>query len=237
MKKTLLILTAALLCLAPIGSRAAELRGYDEQLGYEYVALGSCPQESGGGEAPILWRVLEATEREAYLYSEYVLFNHRVHEDDQEYVAFEGQWNRTELFSLLNTEKLNEWFTERERALLLDDGELGTIFLASGEDLHNRAYGFGADRQRRGYGTPYALENGLFRYSNGSSPYWTRSQSSTKAYGTRCTKVDGRTGYIRCVVMNEGVRPAVRLNLTGLSPVAGDGTLENPYRFMKENEQ
>ena len=233
MKRAMLLLTAALAGLMLFVPRALALRGYDAQLGYEYVVLGSCPQESGGGEAPILWRVLEATENEAYLYSEYVLFNHRVHEDDQEYVAFGGQWNQTELFSLLNEEKLGEWFTGQERALLLEDAELGTLFLASGEDLHNRDYGFSTDRQRQGYGTPYALENGLFRYSNGSSPYWTRSQSSTKAYGTRCTKVDGRTGYIRCVVMNEGVRPAVRLNLKGLSPVGGDGTLEAPYQFLK----
>ena len=62
--------------------------------------------------------------------------------------------------------------------------ELGYLFLASGEDLKNREYGFSSDKTRQGYGTPYALANGLFRYSNGSSPYWTRSQSATKAYGT-----------------------------------------------------
>lgn len=234
MRKTLLLLAVALLCLPPAASRAMTLRGYDAALGYEYVALGECPQDADGGRRPIVWRVLAATENEAYLYSEYVLFNHRIHADDKEYVAFEGRWNQTELFKLLNEEKLSEWFTERERSMLLNSDELGVLFLASGDDLHNLEYGFASDRQRQGYGTPWALENGLFRYSNGSSPYWTRSQSATKAYGTRCTKVDGRTGYIRCVVMNEGVRPAVRLRLTGLKPTGGDGTLESPYQFERE---
>lgn len=231
-KKALLILSALVLALWPALSHAVELRGYDSELGYEYVALGRCPQDEDGGVRDIIWRVLEVKDGEAYLYSESILFNHRVHEDDEEYEDFSGQWNLTELYQLLHEEKLEQWFTAEELEHLVFSDELGYLFLATGEDLKNREYGFSSDKARQGYGTPYALANGLFRYSNGSSPYWTRSQSSTKAYGTRCTKVDGRLGYIRCVVMNEGVRPAVRLSLTGLE-LAGSGTLEDPYRLTR----
>ena len=139
----------------------------------------------------------------------------------------------TELYALLHDEKLDEWFTPVEKALLSFSDELGYLFLPTGEDLKNRDYGFGSNKARQGYGTPYALANGLFKYSNGSSPYWTRSQSATKAYGTRCTKVDGRLGYIRCVVMNEGVRPAVRLSLAGLEVTGGSGTAADPYRLLR----
>ena len=36
-------------------------------------------------------------------------------------------------------------------------------------------------------------------------------------------------GYIRCVVMNEGIRPALRLDISALELSGGDGTMENPY--------
>lgn len=233
MKKMLsLLLSVLMLACWPALSHALELRGYDSELGYEYVALGRCLQDEDGGERDILWRVLDVSDDEAYLLSEYILFNHRVHEDDEEYEDFGGQWNRTELYRLLHEEKVDQWFTPEEMERLVFSDELGYLFLASGEDLKNREYGFSSDKARQGYGTPYALANGLFRYSNGSSPYWTRSQSATKAYGTRCTKVDGKLGYIRCVVMNEGVRPAVRLSLTGLT-LGGSGTLEAPYRLAR----
>ena len=232
-KKLLLFLVAAMFALIPALSQAQELRGYDAEQGYQYVALGRCPQAEDGGEEAILWRVLAVEDEEAYLYSEYILFNHRVHEDDKEYVSFDGQWNRTELYALLHEEKLDEWFTPQEQELLLYSDELGYLFLATGEDLKNTAYGFASNKSRQGYGTPYALENGLFRYSNGSSPYWTRSQSSTKAYGTRCTKVDGKLGYIRCVVMNEGVRPGVRLSLTDLEIVSGTGSKDDPFVLLR----
>lgn len=233
MKKVFAFISALLLFALPSASRAMELRGYDDAAGYQYIALGRCPQAEDGGERDILWRILEVTDTEAYLYSEYILFSHRVHQDDKEYVAFGGQWNKTELYTLLNQEKLSEWFTQIEQSYLAANEELGFLFLPSGADLHNADYGFQRNKQRQGYGTPYALAGGLFQYSNGSSPYWTRSQSSTKAYGTRCTKVDGKTGYIRCVVMNEGVRPAIRITLNELAPVCGDGTMAAPYRFAR----
>ena len=62
-----------------------------------------------------------------------------------------------------------------------------------------------------------------------SSPYWTRTQSADFPYGTRCTKEHGNLGYIRCVVMNEGIRPALRLDIGALELSGGDGTMENPY--------
>lgn len=58
-KKALLILSALVLALWPALSHAVELRGYDSELGYEYVALGRCPQDEDGGVRDIIWRVLE----------------------------------------------------------------------------------------------------------------------------------------------------------------------------------
>lgn len=238
------------------------LRGYDKEEGYQYVQLGEFPQDEDGTVRPILWRVLSADDKQAYLLSEYILFNNRIHPDDKEYIAFGAAFNQTEMFMLLNgpfegeplpeqeQEKLkkhqhlgrihiaetsfrDQAFTPEEQRMLLEDEALGMVFLAAAEDLKNPEMGFATAKQRKAFGTPYAVQNGLFQYQNGSSPYWTRSQSKSFDYGTRCTKVNGDLGYIRCVVMNEGCRPAVRLLMEGLVPSGGDGTMDNPYTFAR----
>ena len=260
-KRIAVILLLAMMICANASAEFA-LRGYDKKAGYEYVALGEFPQEADGTAKPILWRVLTVGEEYAYLLSEYVLFNNRVHPDDNEYIAFNAAFNQTEVFSLLNgpfdgnpisieeqeelksIERLgrvhiaevcfkDQAFTANEQAMLIEDDELGMVFLASADDLKNKAYGFNTSKNRQARGTEYALENGLFQYQNGTSPYWTRSQSVSYKYATRCTKVDGDLGYIRCVVMNEGCRPAIRLKLEGLEPAGGSGTAEDPYTFNR----
>ncbi len=263
MKKCFALLLA-IMCLIYAYASAEDfsIRGYDKKLGYQYIQLGEFPQDADGTVRPILWRVLSVDETQAYLFSEYILFNNRVHPDDKEYIAFGGAFNQTEMFALLNgpftgnpiakdeqetlkaRERLgrvhiaeicfkDQAFTQAEQDMLIADEELGMVFLAAADDLKNREMGFASSKDRQARGTEYALENGLFQYQNGTSPYWTRSQSLSYDYGTRCTKVDGNLGYIRCVVMNEGCRPAIRLSLEGLAPIGGSGTKDDPYTFIR----
>lgn len=263
MKKLLAIaLTLVLAWSASATLAEFSVRGYDPKEGYQYIALGEFPQKLSEAATPILWRVLSVEDGQALLLSEYVLFNNRIHPDDKEYIALNAEFNQTEMFSLLNgpfesdplpieeREALKEKnrlgrihiaticfkdqaFSEAEQKMLLRDEALGTVFLLSADDLKNSAYGFASSRQRQAYGTEYAAANGLFVYQNGTSPYWTRSQSLSYDYATRCTKVDGALGYIRCVVMNEGCRPAIRLSLEGLEPTGGSGTMDDPFTFAR----
>ena len=231
----LLFRRALALCLLalvlPALAMAEEgLRGYDAKAGYQYVTLGAWAQEENGETAPLLWRVLSVQENEALLLSEYVLGNHCVHSVYEDYVDFGGAWNKTDMFRFLNETFLPQAFTEGEMALLLTDEELGTIFLPSSEEISSKAYGFVNDKARMGKGTPYALANGLFKYSTKFSPYWTRTQSTTLISGARCTKVKGNVGYIRVVVENVGWRPALRLDLVAAKITAGEGTLESPFQ-------
>jgi len=220
-----LCLLAALL---PVVALAESLHGYDAKVGYQYIALGSWPQGENGDVAPVLWRVLATDETEALLLSEYILGNHCVHSIYEDYVAFGGVWNLTDMHDFLNETFLGGGFSEEEKQMLLSSEELGTIFLPSGEDLSNKAYGFIDNKSRMGKGTAYALANGLFKYSTKFSPFWTRTQSSTLISGARCTKVKGNIGYIRVVVEDVGWRPACRLNLDTAKIVSGEGTLESP---------
>jgi len=262
MKRIYVLMLAIWMLIGACACAETGLRGYDKKDGYQYVHLGAFPQDADGTVRPILWRVLSTDDTEAYLLSEYILFNNRVHPDDQAYIAFDAAFNQTEMFTLLNGpfegnplpkeeqdelkkhERLgrvhiaercfkDEAFTLNEQNMLITDDELGTVFLVTAEDLKNKDMGFASSKDRKAFGTEYAAENGLFVYQNGSSPYWTRSQSQSYAYGTRCTKVDGDLGYIRCVVMNEGCRPAVRLSLEGLEIAGGTGTMEDPFTFVR----
>lgn len=261
MKKWLLFVLLALL-LETHAFAETWLRGYDPYEGYQYVQLGVFPQDADGTERPILWRVLNVEQGQAYLLSERILFCSRIHPDDRAYAALDAAFCETELFALLNgpfegsplpeeeresllankrmgyvylaeTSFREQAFTPEEQAMLMEDTERGMVFLPSAEEIKSRKNGLASSAQRKASGTEYALANGLFRYQDGSSPYWTRSQSQTYAHSVRCTKADGDLGYIRCVVMNEGVRPAVLLRVDGLVPAGGDGTMDDPYILIR----
>lgn len=219
-----------LLCAGLCAASADALRGYDASLGYQYVELGTYPQTLEAGLEPILWRVLAVDADRAYLLSEYVLCHHRLDSDDVAYVRNGGDFAQTEMYGFLNGEFLSH-FTEAEQAMLLPDANGGLITLLTRDDLKNKAYGFTSDYARRGLPTAYALNNGLFQYTNGSSPYWTCTQSTSHDYGGVCTKQDGNLGYIRVVVQNEGCRPALYLNINQLAIESGSGTTADPFRF------
>lgn len=226
-------LGAALMLLCVLwGTRALaqepSLRGYTKEDGWQYVELGTYPQTLDHGLEPILWRVLAAQNGEAYLVSEYVLCHRRLHSDDAEYVLGGGDFAKTEMYAYLNSDFL-DGFSVTERALIS-----GPVTLLSAEDLKNADYGFSGDVSRRAWGTPYALQNGLFQYSSqfgSASPYWTRTQNPKSAYAASCTKAKGNLGWIRVVVQNLGCRPACTLSLGERTFPLGDGTMDNPFRF------
>ncbi|MBN1777871.1 MAG: hypothetical protein JW811_07085 [Clostridiales bacterium] len=225
-----LLILLCILFLMHANADSVALSGYAKSGGYQYLEMGTFPQTLEGGREPILWRVLAAGDGTAYLLSEYVLLNHRLDNDDTAYTLSGGDFTKTEIFAYLNGEFLTH-FTAQEQALMTLDGADGLFTLLSSDDLKNKAYGFTGDTARRGYPTPYAVQNGLFQYSNKSCPYWTRTQSTSHAYAALCTKEEGNLGYIRVVVQNEGLRPACRLRLDLLDITGGIGTLNDPYQI------
>lgn len=243
MRRYVISLLALLTALTiPFGATCAEegLRGYVKGQGYVYLTMGEYPQTAEGEVQPILWRVLSVTEDRAYLVSEYILLAHRVHPDDKEWIAFGADLRQTEIWAYMNGEFLTGGFTQEEQSFLVDTEEFGRMFLLSREDLNDKALGFGTNASRKAWGTPYALKNGLFKYSSKHgkhSPYWTRSQSTKVAYGGVCTKAEGNLGYIRVVVADEGCRPACYLDLTKARVSGGEGTKEAPFILEGRSDQ
>ena len=211
------------------------MRGYSDTQGWQYLELGTFPQTLENGLEPIVWRVLSVEGSRAYLVSEYVLINRRIHNDDLRYAQSGGDFAQTEMFAYLNGEFLTH-FTDAEQALLLPaDG--ARVTLLSADDLRNRDYGFTGDAARGATGTPWALQNGLFQYSlayGNTSPYWTRTPYAGADYAACCTKAKGNVGWIRVVVQNEGCRPACWINLDGIAFDGGQGTLTDPFRLNSD---
>lgn len=235
-------LTALMLCLACLCACACAeepaLRGYDAGKGYVYVALGRYPQTKDGGVLPIVWRVLRVDGEKAYLCSEYILFAREMHASLTEYAKIGADFGQTELSAYLNGEFAQQAFTQDELAMLLPFQTFGKVFLLDSDDLKDKSIGMGENTNRkkspglRAWGTEYAVANGLFVYqkSNGShSPYWVRNQSTADKRHGRCTKANGVLGHIESGRDNEGVRPAVYLDLSAFTVSGGSGLLDDPY--------
>lgn len=240
MLKRFLCALLVLVTVLSVGFAGAEgLRGYDKKAGYVYITMGEYPQTKDGGILPILWRVLSVDEEKAYVTSEYILLAHRIHHSDDEWIASNADLKQTEIWDYMNNDFLPNSFTEEEQSLVIDDPELGRMFLLSREDLRSKALGFGSDKARKAWGTEYALANGLFKYGTKHgkhSCYWTRTQSSSAPYGALCTKAEGNLGFIRVVVADEGCRPACYLDMSALAITGGEGTMDNPFTIGRKAE-
>lgn len=236
-------LLLAMLCLCSAAFGEETLRGYDKKDGYVYLTLGTFPQTKDGEELPILWRVLSVEDGKAYILSEYVLEARRIHGDYQEYAnkptnkkkpGFDGDFAQTELSLYMNGEFMSH-FTDGELLLTIPHETMGTFFLVSAEDLKNKDLGFGTNQSRKGWGTEYAIENGLFVYQpkfGKHSPYWTCDQSTSDARHARCTKDEGELGRINVITEDEGMRPACYLDMAKVVIASGTGTMEDPFTLV-----
>ncbi len=243
MKKMTRILTLALLLALTLTAACAEgeLRAWNKQEGYVYVALGQYPQTAEGGVEPILWRVLTVEEDKAYLCSEYVLFAMPMHDDLKEYKKIGKDFGQTQLCAYLNSTFMADAFPAGEGELLLPFETYGKVFLLDSEDLKNVDIGFGPkgssskSEARKAWATEYAKENGLYVFQKkygASSPYWTRNQSTSDKRHARCTKDGGQLGHIESGRENEGVRPAIYLDMSLVQIASGTGTMEDPFTLV-----
>lgn len=241
MTKRLVCALLALMMVLSLSLACADgLRSYTKDEGYVYVDLGRYPQKADGTVLPLLWRVLTVEEDRAYLCSEYVLFAMPMHVNYTEYKTIGADFGNTDLCHYLNGEFTADAFTEEELSFLMPYETYGKVFLLDSADLKSKEIGMGVGEGLKAWGTEYAIEvTGLyvFRPKFGShSAYWTRNQSTTDTRHARCTKDGGQLGHIVSDRENEGVRPAVYLDLTQCEIVSGTGTMDDPFIMGKKAE-
>lgn len=239
-KRLTAIVLALMLTLSASLACADELRGYTKEDGYVYVHLGRYPQKADGTVLPLLWRVLTVEDEKAYLCSEYVLFAMPMHVNYTEYKTIGKDFGNTELCHYLNGEFTADAFTEEELSFLQEYETYGKVFLLDAADVQNKDIGMGWGEGLKAWGTEYAIEvTGLyvFRPKFGShSAYWVRNQSTTDTRHARCTKDGGQLGHIVSDRENEGVRPAVYLDLTQCQITSGTGAMDDPFILGKKAE-
>ena len=262
--KRLLCLICCFLLLGSLASAEGELRGYSKEEGYIYVTLGHYMQSIDGGIPeenrntwtwsrnpikdttgmtfsmdPILWRVLTVDEEKAYLASEYVLFAMPMHTNVTEYKTIGSDFGKTQLSAYLNSTFAETAFTSDELNMLLENGTMGRIFLLSSDDIQNKDIGMGWGAGLKGWGTEYAIRvTGLYVFlvkHGAHSAYWVREQSTADLRHARCTKDGGQVGHIVSDRENEGVRPAVYLDMNSFKISGGTGTKTDPYVLEPKN--
>ncbi len=217
-----LALAALLLCAPVLGETA--LQGFAANKAYQYVQFGAYPQEAAEEALPIVWRVLRVEDGVAYLLSDRILDVRRIHGDQWNYQGFE----HSELHAWLQDTFVGEAFTVEEAAALREDPVFGRVSLPDSDDIRDRDAGFTDDRSRYFYGTPYALEQGLYTYRGGGhSPIFTRTRSQ-RAHANRATKIDGTIGFIGVESDDLGLVPVIWLDTAMVTAEGGSGTLEEP---------
>ena len=223
-KKQLTILILCLCLAAPVHLALAQVQLTGG--GSQYVAFGSYPHGASGERQPIIWRVLQAGQNQAYLLSDKILDVKRVDGDQRSYK--DKGWLKSELHAWLQTEFLTAAFSPEEQAALREDAELGRVSLPSAEDIKNKDFGFTSNKSRFFYGTDYAFSQGLYSYTrNKHSPIFTRTISS-KAHAHRSTKVDGAIGFIGVESDDLGLLPVIWLDTQKVQALSGSGTLTDP---------
>ena len=237
MRKTMLFLLLTVLIATSIAPAfaidATEIQGYTKKTKYQYVTFGSFPTEADGTVQPILWRVLEVKNQEAFLLTEYIVDVHYVHLDTKEY--YSSTWEKSDLYAYLQTDFMQKAFTPGQQAVLLqrtEDG--GIVTLPHVDDIRNAKYGFDSDKARLAVGTDYAISLNLYKYQKklegkSTAPWVTRNKSQNNPNQQRRVMSEGKLGTVPCGNVDLGIRPCVYVDLTQLTVTGGSGTKDNPW--------
>lgn len=230
LKKCLLCLLAVLLTVTC--ALAEDIHGYNKkQGGYSYVHFGTFPLDAQGNEAPILWRVLEVKENEAYLLAEYIIDVHYVHLDTKAY--YDMKWQESDLYAYLQSDFMNRAFTDAEQQVLLQRTEDGALVtLPQIDDIRNKAYGFTDNKSRECKGTDYAKSIGLYLYGDKNSPWVSRNKSKDRPQQQRRVMDEGKLGTVPCGNVDLGIRPCVYVDLDQLIISGGTGVKDDPFQLV-----
>ena len=258
MMRKAISLFLALLCLLPLlpehQSRAEEIRGYQEGIGYQYVQFGEYFTEADGKKSPILWRVLRAKDGKAELLSEYILFGGPVHGDNDHYPG----WAKSDLYRYLNGTFKDDAFSAAQQAALLPHPEdQGLVTLLSSDEMKSAALGFAHEKDRQCESTAWAKikhdpplwelpknnkkvtwkKLNVFAGKKKYSPWWSRTVSADHPKEQRRVVEGGKIGRASVGYSDQGARPLITLDLSKVAILSGNGTLSSPFLLQAEEGQ
>ena len=181
----------------------------------DVIKFGDYPQGANGEVEPIEWQVLRRDNEGLLVISKYALDYQPYNED-----LVDITWSQCTLRRWLNSEFINEAFSESERAQITQrhlsnpnskwnnvPGGPATddkIFCLSHDEALNL---FANDGQRQCYPTAYAKSQNAWTDDNGFCCWWLRSPGIS-AYDAAGVHSDGDIICIRVNFGNDAVRPA-----------------------------
>lgn len=232
-----------LLCLVPALAGAAALRGYEKGNGWQYVYFGHYPYAADGAVAPVLWRILDVSDGQALLMTEYIIDTQQVVFESDPKKIERNEYRRltsyadSDLYTWMNTTALDTLLgDDPSRNALIEEPGGGNFFILTMAQFLNADYGFSANRwdnqpTRHATGTPYAIKaRGLYVDREISkSCYWAADIKSEDGYRLALVGYNGHLSWGGYTRTNVGIRPSVRLDLSQLRVESGAGTKKDPF--------
>jgi hypothetical protein len=186
------------------------------------ITFGNYFQESKNYKTPLLWDLLDETDEYYLLQSRYIL-------DQKIFDESQNSFENSSLRKWLNTEFIDDVFTDSEKKNLLPHFKDDKITILSQEELRLNKYKFGilnfGTFTRRKIATKYAINKGLYNPnyllrmdSDFESWYWTKSPSYEDSYNTKINSEmavmvnqDGHLFHRKKNIVNCGVVPVIKL--------------------------
>lgn len=258
MKRSYLTVLLLYMCLsfiwpvASMGEDISQIHGYEKQVGYVYIQMGTYPMERNGKRGPVIWRVLSAENNEMFAISEYILDIHQIIECDNKNDAEKtrkfrriADYGESDLNIWMNSDMLSDLCSEQDFSNALIETRYGKLAILDYEQATNTAYGFtnsptGKQMSRASKGTEYARTKRIYpdwgsclSGEENHHAYWIASLRSPDD-PENCIKMHivGGNGHISAGVytrVNIGVRPVITVDMTKLQIVSGTGTVKDPY--------
>ena len=213
-KRILAMLCSVLLALPAFGmAEAAALPSAGD-----LVTFGSYPLGYSESLSPIEWLVLDVQDDCALLVSRYVLDCQPLNRT----MELSLNWMNSGLRSWLTGTFYDAAFDAEEKAAIIPAGDLGRVFLLSGEEVVTCF----REGHRDCSPTDYAQIQGIKPAENGCCSYWTRDPGALPGQGAVIDS-EGLNGY-RDAVEQLGVRPVILVRPDALQIVpAGSAKVAN----------
>lgn len=225
---------------------------------WDCIYFGNYYQSNSSTKEPIKWRVLSVKGNEAFVVADMALDCQSYNETDEDVT-----WETCTLRQWLNSTFLDAAFDAEEKSAITttnvvneDNISFGTaggnttsdkIFLLSQNEVKNPSYGFNSkygakSETRQCKASTYAVENNCWTSSSDGSAgncwWWLRSPGFDSFHAANVDFDGEGWGYSGNSVFsaNDGVRPALNLNLSSsswkyagtVSANVGEGSGENP---------
>ncbi len=224
------VLALVLVCLfaQALGADPSDLRGYDDDKGYQYLEMGTYYYGEDGTTAPVKWRILFVEGQEALILTENIIDVHQIIEVDDFKVTEKRRYRNftkfreTDMYTWMHGEMLEKMCEEQDFRSALIEQENGLLYFLTMTDYRNTDYGFprtlegctieyegqGAHKEawrRVAYGTPYAKSHQLYDdWTGKTKKLFVGRDTGGSPYWTRSLRDPEGKGFFMGIIGKNG---------------------------------